>query len=132
MNEKRNLSLYRLEDAKDKLSSAKILLENSKFKDSVSRSYYAMFSAARALLATKGLDSAKHSGVIALFNQHFVKAGIVDKTMGRILENAKDIRENSDYGDFVIVTKEEAEEQVNQAEKFLTEIEKTLNRIWEE
>lgn len=52
MNEKKDLSLYRLEDAKDKLSSAKVLLENNKFKDSVSRSYYAMFSAARALLAT--------------------------------------------------------------------------------
>lgn len=104
MNEKRNLSLYRLEDAKEKLSSARILLENNRFKDSVSRSYYAMFSAARALLATKGLDSAKHSGVIALFNQHFVKTVLVDKTMGRILENAKDIRENSDYGDFAIVT----------------------------
>lgn len=132
MNEKRNLSLYRLEDAKEKLSSARILLENNRFKDSVSRSYYAMFSAARALLATKGLDSAKHSGVIALFNQHFVKTVLVDKTMGRILENAKDIRENSDYGDFAIVTKEEAEEQVKNAEKFIQEIEETLKKIWKE
>lgn len=78
-------------------------------------------------LRHKELDSAKHSSVIALFNQHFVKTGIVDKSMGRILENAKDIRENSDYGDFVIVTKEETEEQIKNAEKFLTEIEKALN-----
>ena len=36
-----------------------------------------MFHAVRALLATKRLDSRKHSGVISLFNQHFVKPGLV-------------------------------------------------------
>ena len=63
---------YRLESAREKLSAAEDLLEKRHYKDSVSRSYYAIFTAARALLATKRLDSSKHSGVIALFNQHFV------------------------------------------------------------
>lgn len=128
---KEELSKYRLEDSKEKLASAKILFADGKYKDSASRSYYAMFSAARALLATKGLDSPKHSGVISLFNQHFVKENIVDKVCGKLLSEAKEIRERSDYGDFTVITKEQAEEQVSQAEKFLTEIEKTLNRIWE-
>ena len=57
---------YRLENAKEKLNSAEVLLREKLFKDSLSRSYYAMFSAARALLATKELDSSKHSGVISL------------------------------------------------------------------
>ena len=64
---------YRLESAREKLSAAEDLFENGHYRDSVSRSYYAIFTAARALLVTKGLDSSKHSGVIALFNQHFVK-----------------------------------------------------------
>ncbi|MBU1599651.1 HEPN domain-containing protein [bacterium] len=42
---------------------------------------YAIFSAARALLATKDLDSSKHSGVISLFNQHFVKTGVEQKSL---------------------------------------------------
>ena len=79
---------YRLESAREKLSAAEDLLEKRHYKDSVSRSYYAIFTAARALLATKRLDSSKHSGVIALFNQHFVKR---------------------DYGDFYIVSVNEAE-----------------------
>ena len=70
---------YRLESAREKLSAAEYLLEKRHYKDSVSRSYYAIFTAARALLATKRLDSSKHSGVIALFNQHFVKSGEVRK-----------------------------------------------------
>jgi uncharacterized protein (UPF0332 family) len=64
------LVLYRLESAREKLTAAKDLLENKHYKDSVSRSYYAIFTAARALLATRQLDSSKHSGVISFFNQH--------------------------------------------------------------
>jgi hypothetical protein len=37
----------------------------------------AAFHAARALLATCGLDSRRHSGIIGMFQQHFVKTGIV-------------------------------------------------------
>lgn len=64
-----DLANYRLADAKEKLMSARILLQEKHLKDSLSRSYYAMFSAVRALLALKEVDSSKHSGVISLFNQ---------------------------------------------------------------
>ena len=123
---KKELANYRLQDSKDKLSSARILFENGKYKDSISRSYYAMFTAARALLATKDLDSAKHSGVISLFNQHFVKEEVVDLELGRLLAEAKDMREESDYGDFIIVSKEESKERLKSAERFIEIIEKVL------
>ena len=126
MKQKIALSKYRIENAKEKIESAEILFKNSKFKDSVSRSYYAMFSAAKALLAIKGLNSTKHSGIISLFNQYFVKIKMVGKVYGRALANAKDIREESDYGDYVLVSKEEASEQLKKAKEFISEIEKAL------
>jgi len=126
MTGKRNLALYRLGDGKEKLNSARILFDQGGFKDSVSRSYYAMFSAARALLATKSVDSAKHSGVIALFHQCFVKTGIISKEYGKLLAKAKNVREESDYGDFVVVSREEAEIQLQQARAFITEVENVL------
>ena len=92
-----DLVRYRMQNSKEKLDSAKILLENSKFKDSISRSYYAMFTAARALLATKHLDSSKHTGVVSLFNQHFVKTGIVTNDLGRMLMKGKDLRQDGYY-----------------------------------
>lgn len=121
-----DLANYRLEDGKEKIESAEILFNNSKYKDSASRSYYAIFSAARALLATKGLDSSKHTGIIALFNQHFVKTGVVKREMSKLLTGAKIVRERSDYADFVIISKEEALEQINSAKEFVKEIEKVL------
>jgi uncharacterized protein (UPF0332 family) len=124
-----DLVRYRMQNCKEKLSSAKILLENGKFKDSISRSYYAMFTAARALLATKHLDSSKHTGVVSLFNQHFVKQGIVTNDLGRMLMKGKDLRQDGDYKDFVETSMEETQEQYNDAEKFIEEIEGTLARL---
>jgi uncharacterized protein (UPF0332 family) len=122
----KTLVLYRLESAREKLNAAEDLLAKSHYKDSVSRSYYAIFTAARALLATKKLDSSKHTGVIALFNQHFVKNGIVRKEASKWLERAKLYREQADYGDFYIVTLQEAEAQILSAREFIEEIENVM------
>ncbi|MBA7714319.1 hypothetical protein ES703_123338 [subsurface metagenome] len=124
-----DLVKYRLENSKEKLGSAKLLLENDKFKDSISRSYYAMYTAARALLATKHLDSSKHSGVISLFNQHFVKTGVVARDLGRILMKGKDLRQDGDYKDFVETSMKEAQDQYSDAEKFIDQIEDTLTEL---
>lgn len=123
------LILYRLESAKEKLKAAVDLLENGDYKDSVSRAYYAIFTAARALLATKQLDSSKHSGVIALFNQHFVKTGIVEREASKIIEKAKLYREQADYGDFFVVSEDEAKIQIRSAREFIAEIEKGINKM---
>lgn len=58
---------YRLKMAQDKLHSAKILLDAGEYKDSIGRSYYAMFSGIRAILALDKIDFSKHAGVIAYF-----------------------------------------------------------------
>lgn len=88
-----------------------------------------MFTAARALLALKGLDSSKHSGVIALFNQHIVKVGIFSKEFSRYLPKAKRIREEADYGDFVKITQEDAQIQLNNAQDFVEEAKKRLQEM---
>jgi len=119
---------YRLENARERLKAAVDLFEKGDFKDSVNRSYYAIFSAARALLATMQLDSGKHSGVISLFNQHFVKPGTISKEASKLIEKAKLYREQADYADFFVVTKEEAEVQIQSARKFIGEIEEVVRR----
>ena len=123
------LILYRLESAREKLSAAEDLLEKRHYKDSVSRSYYAIFTAARALLATKRLDSSKHSGVIALFNQYFVKSGAIPKAASKWLERAKLYREQADYGDFYIVSTQEAEAQIQSAREFIEKIEAAVEKL---
>lgn len=68
-----DLSQYRFETAKSDLNAAKLLYQLSEFKSSVNRSYYAIFHALRSVLALDGIDSKKHSGIIAFFNQYYNK-----------------------------------------------------------
>jgi hypothetical protein len=107
--ERRALSLRRLGRARDHLKSARDLLAADDLADSVSRSYYAVFQAARALLAVEGLGSRKHSGVVSLFNRHFVKSGRVEKQIGTVLKDAWRQRELADYSDVAEFTRDEAE-----------------------
>lgn len=124
---KNDLSKYRFDSAFEKLEAAKLLRDNGFYRDSLSRSYYAIFTGARALLALKELDSSKHSGIISMFNLHFVKEGLVNKVCSKIISSAQIHRQRSDYGDYVIASKEEANEQIFNAEIFLQEIQKYLD-----
>ncbi|MCP4700780.1 MAG: HEPN domain-containing protein, partial [Gammaproteobacteria bacterium] len=54
-----------------------------------SRAYYAVFYAASALLLNEQMDTSKHSGVISLINQYFVKTGRLDKQYGKMLKRTK-------------------------------------------
>ncbi len=122
-----DLAYYRLQKSRENLKSADILIKAGMYGDSLSRSYYAIFTAARALLALKQLDSKKHSGVISLFNRHYVKTGIVDRTIGKELNKARLRRESSDYADFYLVDKKEAVNQFETAKRFIDAVENILS-----
>lgn len=125
----KDLALYRYEMAVEKLDAAKLLKGKKFYKDSISRSYYAIFTAARSLLALKNKDSAKHSGIISLFNRYFVKTELIHKNYSKILAKAKIYRERGDYGDFITVSSKEVDEQIKNAEKFLKEIKKYIDNL---
>lgn len=125
-NNREDLVKYRLTMANERLESAKLLLDNNKFKDSIGRSYYAIFTSARALLAREGVDYSKHTGVISHFQREYIKAGIFDKKYSKFISQAFQIRNNTDYADFYIVSKEDAIEQYKRAVEFYNVIKEYL------
>lgn len=68
---KKELMQYRLEMAKERLHSSKILLDAGSYKDFIGRSYYTMFTSVRALLAIEGQDFSKHAGVLTPVFQNY-------------------------------------------------------------
>ena len=76
----------------------------------------------------RGFDSSKHSGVIAYFNQNYVKEGIFSKELSKIIRMASENREKADYLDFFIASKDEAERQIVRAEEFINVIKTYLER----
>ena len=111
------LSEYRFENARSDLKAARLLFEHNEYRASVNRSYYSIFHALRSVTALDGFDSTKHSGIIAYFNENYVKTGVFDKSISKLVSTAYKLREKSDYQDFYIVTKEEAAAQIDKAEQ---------------
>lgn len=122
----RELSKYRFLTSIEALEDAKLMYDNGRYKNTLNRAYYSIFHAIRAVNTLKGFDSSKHSGVIAFFNQTFVKEGIFDKELSKIIKQAYDKREKADYLDFYIASKDEAEKQLTRAREFTDEIKKYL------
>lgn len=118
---------YRLDAAEEKWSAAQVLLEAGNYKDSVGRSYYAMFSAVRALLAKDNVDFAKHSGVIVYFQREYIKTDRIEKKYSKYLSEAFQIRNNCDYADFYLIQKEDAAEQCQRAKEFIVAIREFLD-----
>lgn len=99
------IAIYRLRRAKQALREGEALLAAGLHLGAINRLYYAAFYAAKALLATKGLDSSKHSGVIALFQEQFVKTGLIDREAAKALPRAFERRLDTDYEDFASVNR---------------------------
>lgn len=121
-----DLAKHRLMTAADKLRSAKILLEEGQYKDSIGRSYYAIFSALRAVLALEEKDFAKHAGVIAYFQKEYIKTGKFDVKYSKYIQQAFQVRNSCDYDDFYVASEEDAEEQYIRAKEILEEVQKFL------
>lgn len=113
----------------EELSSAEILLETGKFRDAISRAYYAMFHAARALLLIKGVNPRKHSGVVRMFGFHFVDKGFIEKIYVKYLASAFSLRSKADYDVYYEPTRDEAEAIVENAERFLERIKRVLEEM---
>lgn len=117
-----------LELAKRRLHSAEILLKAGEYKDAASRTYYGFFDAASALLLTKGLVAKTHSGLIALFNIHFVKTGKIKSQFATLFKRAKEAREEADYEIYKEFSKENVENILKTAKDFIKEIERVIKK----
>ena len=68
------------------LNASEALVSRKLFDDAISRSYYAMFYAARALLIRDRVTvGSKHSAVIAAFGREYAKTGKIDPRYIRCL-----------------------------------------------
>lgn len=128
MDERRkDLCCYRLKKAEKCLTSAKALMCLEDYCSAVNRSYYCIFHCIRGLLALEGIDFSKHSAVMAYFQKNYVKTGIFDKKYSKILTRAFEVRSESDYDDYYMISKKEVEEQIRDAQFFYNGVVEYLN-----
>ena len=127
--EKKALSTIRLDHAEECLNSAKALLEIEDYKGAANRSYYAIYHSMRSVLALDGIDMKRHSGTISEFRRLYIATEIFDISLSRIISQLFDIRTSSDYDDFYVISKSEVENQVKNAETFVSEVRQYLSKL---
>lgn len=127
----KDLCIYRINSALETLEVARECIVGKHYKDAINRSYYASFYAVKAVLAMEGTDFKRHKDVVAYFNKNYVATEIFDKMLGRKLANFQQTRESSDYDDFFLASKEEAEIQCKSAENIIDTVKKYLNDRYE-
>jgi uncharacterized protein len=88
----------------------------------ISRSYYAIFHAARAALRQQGSEPKTHAGVVSEFGRLLIKDGLIEEEYSTILRAARDERQTVDYEVYEldnIPSKEDAEKMLKQAGRFI-------------
>ncbi len=115
-----------LKKAKEKLHVARRLLAEEEYEDAVSRAYYAMYHAARAVLSLEQSYPRTHSGLISDFGAKMIRTGKLPKDLGVSLSEAKSLRELADYALKPRITPEDAKHIFEVAEDFVRRISKFM------
>ena len=115
-----------IDKAESSLNAAKILKHEGYISESVSRAYYSMFYAAKAMLTEDGISRNKHSAVIAAFGERYVRTGRVSREFHKQLNTALEERNRTDYEYSWRVTETDARVRITEAEAFIQEIKRQL------
>ena len=117
---------YRLNQAKETLEAAKSLARDKHWNSVINRLYYSCFYAITALLYKHDINAKSHSGIKHQFGLHFVKTGIIDKSVAEIFVDLFDYRQAGDYADFVDFDKEKTLPLIPRTENLLIKIENLI------
>ena len=128
----RDLVLYRIETSKSDIKAAEILLNAREFRGANNRAYYGIYRAVSAIHALDGNAYKRHKDALANFNKNYVKTEIFPRKLGKRIVESEEIRHASDYDDFYIATREEAEEQIQTAKELVKLVEEYVRQRWDQ
>lgn len=123
-----DLVKWRIKKAEETFKEGEDLLLLGHYSGAINRFYYTTFHAMRSVLATEDLDSAKHSGVIALFNQKFVKTGKISRNASKTISSLFKLRNDSDYLDFKNFSLQQAQSAKESVRLLIGEIKEYLRK----
>jgi len=125
--ERKEIVRYRMEKARNTFSEIALLTENELWHNAANRLYYACYYAVTALLIKNGVETKTHHGVINQFGLHFVKTDIFSQKEGKFFKSLFELRQDSDYDDWLDITEDDVMPLIEPAKKFIDKIEQVIN-----
>ena len=115
-----DIAYYRLKTAEEDLDAAKKLFQDNSIRIANNRAYYAIYHAVSAVHALDKKAYKRHKDAISNFDKDYIRTEIFPKEFGRRIVRAEEIRHNSDYSDFYIAKREDAEGLIGTAEELIS------------
>lgn len=122
----RDLALHRLAVAKEDMETAKDDFSGNHYRAANNRAYYSIYHFITAVRALEQVAFKRHKDTIAYFNKEYIKTERFSRQLGRQISRAQEIRHASDYDEFYIASKEEAQEQIDTAELLMAAVRQFL------
>lgn len=110
---------YRLDEVRETLNDARLLVDHDRLRAANNRIYYGFFYALLALGLKYDFTGSKHPELIAWFNNNFVRKGLIDTRYGKILNRAFNRRTKGDYDSFVEFNKNTTLEMLDELKEFM-------------
>jgi uncharacterized protein (UPF0332 family) len=110
------------------LSTARFVLDKDPFT-AASRAYYAAFYAISALFALENRAFRKHTAVRAALHRDLIRAGRLPPEIGHAYDYLMDARDDADYGEVSIVSREEARLAIEKAAGILEAVRKACPQL---
>lgn len=125
-----SISKYRTDIALKRLKAAQVLLREGFYNDAILKAYFAIHAISRAILILHDIRASTHEGVKTMLSKELVKeARILPQDYTKKYSQLKALREDVDYEDFITYTKEDAEEAIETADKFIQKILEVIKGI---
>ena len=117
-----------LRNAYERLKDAEGMLSLARYAGTVNRTYWTMFEAACAMLASRGVKVESHDGAIIKFGELFARTDELPREFGRMLNDAFELRKDADYAidSRAEIPCEVAEQELRKAKEFLAMAEQFL------
>ena len=109
----KELISFRMEKSNEAFTDAQNTYKTASYNLVVNRLYYAVFYMVSAVLLKFQISGKTHKGIKTVFQEKFVKTGIISKKTSKIYDELFKMRNDGDYEDFVIYTKKKVDPLFN-------------------
>ncbi len=124
--DRKTLIEYRVNQARETVDEADLMIKNSCFRAAVNRIYYGMFYMLLALSLKYEFATSKHQQLIGWFNKNFILTGKINKKYGKILRKAYQNRVKGDYEPIVKFDEETVKSMFADMKEFIDTIMKVI------
>ena len=120
--EKKAIITFRFEKALSTLTEAEKSVTFEMYSSAANRLYYAFYYAASAALLSRDITTHTHSGLQSMIHLHFVKEGILTTEDGILMRKLFTLRQESDYDDFMVATREDVLPLIEPTKKIILKL----------